>query len=121
MASMALTPSKFDDVACLDARIANLRIRDGVSLGIETESGVLDVTSTAAALGSEDMIFNCRKLIAFVSSIMTMKPGDVIFTGTPQGVIFGEKAPPEQRRWLKAGDVVVSNIEGLGELRVQLT
>jgi 2-keto-4-pentenoate hydratase/2-oxohepta-3-ene-1,7-dioic acid hydratase in catechol pathway len=67
-----------------------------------------------------DMIFNCRKLIAFVTSIMTIKPGDILFTGTPQGVIFGEKAPPEQRVWLKAGDEVVSQIEGLGELRVHL-
>jgi 2-keto-4-pentenoate hydratase/2-oxohepta-3-ene-1,7-dioic acid hydratase in catechol pathway len=69
---------------------------------------------------TEDMIFNCRKLIAFVTSIMTIKPGDILFTGTPQGVIFGEKAPPEQRQWLKAGDEVVSQIEGLGELRVRL-
>jgi 2-keto-4-pentenoate hydratase/2-oxohepta-3-ene-1,7-dioic acid hydratase in catechol pathway len=60
------------------------------------------------------MIFNYRKLIAFVTSIMTLEPGDVLFTGTPQGVIFGEKAPPEQRRWLRAGDTVVSEIEGLG-------
>ena len=66
------------------------------------------------------MIFDCRKLIAYVAGIMTIKPGDILFTGTPQGVIFGEMAPPEQRRWLKAGDEVVSTIEGLGELHVRL-
>ena len=69
---------------------------------------------------TEDMSFNCRQLIGYCSSLMTLKPGDLIFTGTPQGVIFGEKAPPEQRRWLRAGDEVVSSIEGLGELTVRL-
>ena len=39
------------------------------------------------------MIFDCRKLIRFVASVMTIKPGDVLFTGTPQGVIGGEKKP----------------------------
>ncbi len=68
-----------------------------------------------------DMIYNCRKLIAFCSSIMTLKPGDVLFTGTPQGVIFGQKLPAVLRRWLKPGDEVVSSIEGLGELRVHLS
>ena len=69
---------------------------------------------------TKDMIFDCRKLIAYIASIMTIKPGDILFTGTPQGVIFREKAPPEDRKWLKAGDEVVSSIEGLGELRVRL-
>jgi 2-keto-4-pentenoate hydratase/2-oxohepta-3-ene-1,7-dioic acid hydratase in catechol pathway len=49
---------------------------------------------------------------------MTIKAGDIMFTGTPQGVILGEQAPREQRQWLKGGDEVVSSIEGLGELRV---
>ena len=46
---------------------------------------------------------------------MTLDPGDVIFTGTPHGVIFG--LPEKERRWLKAGDEVVVKIEGIGELR----
>ncbi len=69
---------------------------------------------------TKDMIFDCRRLIAYCSSIMTLAPGDVLFTGTPQGVIFGEKAPPEQRRWLRAGDEIRSSLEGLGELAVRL-
>ncbi len=69
---------------------------------------------------TNDMIFGCKELIVYVSSIMTIKPGDVLYTGTPQGVILGEKAPPEQRRWLRGGDEVVSEIEGLGALKVQL-
>jgi 2-keto-4-pentenoate hydratase/2-oxohepta-3-ene-1,7-dioic acid hydratase in catechol pathway len=46
--------------------------------------------------------------------------GDILYTGTPQGVILGEKAPPEQRQWLKAGDEIVSSLEGLGDLYVTL-
>ncbi|CAF9936873.1 MAG: hypothetical protein ALECFALPRED_006996 [Alectoria fallacina] len=52
---------------------------------------------------------------------MTIKPGDILFTGTPQSVILGEKAPPHQRRWLQPGDDIVSDIEGLGQLRVHLS
>ena len=67
-----------------------------------------------------DMIFDCRKLIAYASAIMTLKPGDVILTGTPQGVILGQKIPAAERRWLRPGDVVVSELEGLGRLQVTL-
>ncbi len=70
---------------------------------------------------TNDMIFNCRQLISFASGIMTLKAGDILFTGTPQGVIFGEKIPREERRWLQAGDEIVSTLEGLGELRFSLT
>ncbi len=65
-----------------------------------------------------DMIYNCRKLISFASQVTTMKPGDILFTGTPQGVILGEKKPADSRRWIKPGDKVISIIEGLGELSV---
>lgn len=67
---------------------------------------------------TEDMIFDCRKLITFVASIMTIKPGDILFTGTPQGVILGEKLPALARRWIEPGDEVISMIEGLGTLRI---
>jgi 2-keto-4-pentenoate hydratase/2-oxohepta-3-ene-1,7-dioic acid hydratase in catechol pathway len=43
-----------------------------------------------------------------------------MFTGTPQGVIFGQKAPIAERNWLKSGDVIVAELEGLGLLRVTL-
>ena len=70
---------------------------------------------------TDDMIFDCRQLISFASSILPLEPGDIIFTGTPQGVIFGQPGPPEQRRWLKPGDEVVSEIAGLGQLAVTLS
>ncbi|MCJ2049994.1 fumarylacetoacetate hydrolase family protein [Methylobacterium sp. J-070] len=70
---------------------------------------------------TNDMIFNCRQLISFASKVMTIKPGDIFYTGTPQGVIFGEKTPRKERVWLKPGDEIVSELEGLGELRFRLT
>lgn len=70
---------------------------------------------------TNDMIFNCRQLISFASKIMTIKPGDIFYTGTPHGVIFGEKTPRAERRWLRPGDQIVSSLEGLGELRFSLT
>ena len=70
---------------------------------------------------TNDMIFNCRQLISFASKIMTIKAGDIFYTGTPQGVIFGEKIPRAERRWLKPGDQIACSVEGLGELRFSLT
>ncbi|MBY0298224.1 MAG: fumarylacetoacetate hydrolase family protein [Methylobacterium sp.] len=67
---------------------------------------------------TNDMIFNCRQLISFASKVMTLKPGDIFFTGTPQGVILG--LPQDRRVWLKPGDKVVSRLEKLGELRFDL-
>lgn len=54
---------------------------------------------------TRDMVFNVAQLIAFVSSVMTLEPGDLLFTGTPAGV-----GP------LRPGDVVEAEIEGLGKL-----
>lgn len=67
---------------------------------------------------TQDMIFKCAALISYISQYITLKPGDLIFTGTPEGVIVGY--PPENQVWLKAGDEVVTSVEGLGELRVVL-
>jgi 2-keto-4-pentenoate hydratase/2-oxohepta-3-ene-1,7-dioic acid hydratase in catechol pathway len=64
------------------------------------------------------MIFDCKQQIADLSKYITLKPGDVIFTGTPEGVIAG--MPAERQVWLKAGDRVVTRIEKLGELEVRL-
>ncbi|MDR3588052.1 MAG: fumarylacetoacetate hydrolase family protein [Negativicutes bacterium] len=67
---------------------------------------------------TKDMIFTCAELISYISRYITLKPGDLIFTGTPEGVIVGY--PPEKQIWLKAGDKVETFIEGLGELRFTL-
>jgi 2-keto-4-pentenoate hydratase/2-oxohepta-3-ene-1,7-dioic acid hydratase in catechol pathway len=58
------------------------------------------------------MIFDVPRLIEFLSASTTLSPGTVILTGTPHGVGMA-KTPP---RWLKAGDVVTIEIEGIGSL-----
>jgi 2-keto-4-pentenoate hydratase/2-oxohepta-3-ene-1,7-dioic acid hydratase in catechol pathway len=80
---------------------------------IDTEFDVSDavistrVNDEPRQMGStQDMTFSVATLIAYVSSIMTLMPGDLLFTGTPSGV-----------GTLKAGDQVVVEIEGLGVLR----
>ncbi len=66
-----------------------------------------------------DMIFSCREIIAYLSAIWPLEPGDVIFTGTPEGVILGQ--PPDTRRWLTAGETIRVEIEGLGHLTNHLS
>jgi len=61
---------------------------------------------------TRELIFRVPELVAYVSSIVTLEPGDVVATGTPGGVGFARRPP----RYLKAGDEVVIRIEGLGEL-----
>ena len=68
---------------------------------------------------TSDMIFTCAQLVSYASRHMTLSPGDVIFTGTPEGVIQGK--PEAERVWLKAGDRLATEIEGLGELRFSLS
>jgi 2-keto-4-pentenoate hydratase/2-oxohepta-3-ene-1,7-dioic acid hydratase in catechol pathway len=67
---------------------------------------------------TSDMIFTCAQLVAYASQHMTLQPGDLIFTGTPEGVIQGR--PERERVWLKPGDEVSVSIGDLGELRVKL-
>jgi 2-keto-4-pentenoate hydratase/2-oxohepta-3-ene-1,7-dioic acid hydratase in catechol pathway len=64
------------------------------------------------------MIFNPQKLIAYITKMWTLEPGDIIWSGTPEGVILGY--PKEKQVWLKAGDEIVSTIEKLGSLRFTL-
>ncbi|MFM7223726.1 MAG: fumarylacetoacetate hydrolase family protein [Bacteroidota bacterium] len=61
---------------------------------------------------TEDLIFKIPHLISYVSQFMTLLPGDVISTGTPEGVGMGQKPNPV---YLKPGDTVRLGIEGLGE------
>jgi 2-keto-4-pentenoate hydratase/2-oxohepta-3-ene-1,7-dioic acid hydratase in catechol pathway len=68
---------------------------------------------------TSDMVFNCKKLVSYISAYMTLKPGDIIFTGTPEGVISGY--PKDKQVWLKPGDQIVTAIEKLGELQFTLT
>lgn len=60
-----------------------------------------------------DMIFSVAEIVSYTSRYMTLEPGDLIITGTPEGVILGM---PQPRTWLKAGDEVVVEVQGLGRL-----
>src|SRR3954469_11579596 len=61
---------------------------------------------------SAEMIFSVAELIAYISAITPLLPGDLLFTGTPSGV-GARRDPP---RFLRAGDELVSRIEGVGEI-----
>ncbi len=81
---------------------------NGLSIRLWRNQDLCQNSSTA------DMIFSCREIIAYLSSIWPLEPGDVIFTGTPEGVILGQT--PETRHWLSPGEIVRAEIEGLGQL-----
>jgi len=66
---------------------------------------------------TSSMIFSVPKLVAYVSSFMTLLPGDLLSTGTPAGVGLGRKPPS----FLKPGDLVEFGIDGLGEARQRVT
>jgi 2-keto-4-pentenoate hydratase/2-oxohepta-3-ene-1,7-dioic acid hydratase in catechol pathway len=84
-------------------------IPDPQDLGIRTlVSGEL-----MQAARTKEMIFPIAEIIAFVSKLMTLEPGDVLLTGTPAGV-GASRTPP---RWLRDGDVVEVEIERVGRLR----
>lgn len=63
---------------------------------------------------TDKMIFNCAKIISYVSKYMTLKPEDLIFTGTPEGVILGYDEGEQE--WLDSGDEIQIAIEGIGTL-----
>ena len=60
---------------------------------------------------TDDMIFNVKHLVSYVSRYMTLMPGDLLLTGTPSGVGFGLKPPV----FLRAGNTMRLGVEGLGE------
>jgi len=79
----------------------NLRI------SCEVNGRVLQDSSTS------QLIFRIPELVAYLSQVMTLEPGDIVSTGTPPGVGFARKPPI----FLQPGDEVVVKVEGLGELR----
>lgn len=88
-----------------------------VALGLDPG----DLTLTTAVNGevrqnssTADLIFDVAHIIADLSRHFTLLPGDMIFTGTPSGVMQGY--PADQKRWLRPGDRVEVTIEGIGTL-----
>ncbi|MFB7087818.1 fumarylacetoacetate hydrolase family protein [Streptomyces sp. NPDC056296] len=89
-----VTPDEFDNPDDLELRC--------VINGEEVQKG-----------RTRDLIFSVPALIAGLSAVLPLLPGDVIFTGTPAGVGLGR----DPQRFLAAGDELVTTVEGIGELR----
>jgi 2-keto-4-pentenoate hydratase/2-oxohepta-3-ene-1,7-dioic acid hydratase in catechol pathway len=81
--------------------------RDDLAIGCEVNGETMQSARTS------DMIFPVPALVAYLSDIVTLLPGDVIFTGTPPGVGMGR----DPQVFLRPRDRLVSRIEGIGELR----
>ena len=62
---------------------------------------------------TSQFLFSIPKIVNYISQVVTLKPGDLIFTGTPGGVGMSRKPPA----WLKSGDLIEASIEGLGLLQ----
>ena len=65
---------------------------------------------------TRDMVFSVAELVSDLSQIMTLEPGDLIYTGTPEGVILGMT----DQTWLQPGDEVACEVAGLGRLVTNL-
>jgi 2-keto-4-pentenoate hydratase/2-oxohepta-3-ene-1,7-dioic acid hydratase in catechol pathway len=59
-----------------------------------------------------DMVFTVAEVISYASQYMTLKPGDLILTGTPEGVILGMK----EKVWMQPGDEITIEVGALGRL-----
>jgi len=84
-------------------------IADPHALDISLEIG----GETLQHSNTRELIFKIPELVEYLSTVVTLEPGDVVATGTPGGVGFVRKPP----RYLRPGEEVVVRIEGLGELR----
>jgi 2-keto-4-pentenoate hydratase/2-oxohepta-3-ene-1,7-dioic acid hydratase in catechol pathway len=83
-------------------------IEDPQNLGLKCwVNGELRQNSNTA-----DMIFSVAELISYISQYFTLEPGDLISTGTPEGVVMGMT----HKLWLNPGDTVTVEVNGLGRL-----
>lgn len=88
-----VTPDEYDDP-------------DAIDLSCAVNGEIVQSSSTA------DLIFSVPQIVAYLSHIVTLEPGDVILTGTPSGVGLGMTPP----RYLVPGDTVTTVVAGVGEL-----
>jgi 2-keto-4-pentenoate hydratase/2-oxohepta-3-ene-1,7-dioic acid hydratase in catechol pathway len=100
----------FDTFAPLGPELVTAdEVADPHSLGIRLRLN----GKTMQDSSTKQMIFGVAATLEYLSKVFTLEPGDLIFTGTPPGVGMARKPPV----WLKAGDVVEVEIDGLGVLR----
>lgn len=85
---------------------ANLPNRDALGLRCTLNGEVVQDSTT------QDFIFSIPQIVSYLSSIVELFPGDVIYTGTPSGVGAARKPP----RFLNVGDVLVSTVDGVGSI-----
>jgi 2-keto-4-pentenoate hydratase/2-oxohepta-3-ene-1,7-dioic acid hydratase in catechol pathway len=105
-----LAGKTFDTFAPIGPHIVTLEeVPDALNLGIRLRLN----GETKQDSNTRQMIFSPAAIVAYVSQVVTLQPGDLIFTGTPPGVGFAKKPP----LFLKAGDVCEVEIDGLGVLR----
>jgi 2-keto-4-pentenoate hydratase/2-oxohepta-3-ene-1,7-dioic acid hydratase in catechol pathway len=97
----------YDTFCPLGPAIATDLDGDRLDLSCRVDGDVLQSSNTS------DMIFPIRHIVSFVSKCMTLLPGTVILTGTPEGVGFTRKPPI----FLKSGNVVECEIQGIGVLK----
>ncbi|MGA3174642.1 MAG: fumarylacetoacetate hydrolase family protein [Syntrophorhabdales bacterium] len=79
---------------------------DNLNIGCRLDGQVMQSSNTS------NMIFTCRQIVSYLSRCMTLLPGTIILTGTPEGVGYARKPPV----FLKAGQTVECTIEGIGTL-----
>lgn len=91
-------------------------LADRDAIGLTTRLKVGESTSTLQDGNTRDLIFSVPELVARLSAIVVLNPGDIVFTGTPSGVGLGKKPP----RYLNPGEVLISTIESIGTIRNRL-
>jgi len=79
----------------------------GLDISLEIGGEVLQKSNT------RELVFRIPELIEYISTVVTLEPGDIVATGTPAGVGFARRPP----RWLKPGEEVIVRIAQIGELR----
>jgi 2-keto-4-pentenoate hydratase/2-oxohepta-3-ene-1,7-dioic acid hydratase in catechol pathway len=92
------------------------QISDPQTLQIQTF--VNDETTPRQDMNTSEMIFSCAQIVSYMSQFITLRPGDVIYSGTPSGVILAY--PKDKQVWLKAGDRITTKISKLGTLQFTL-
>jgi len=96
----------FDTFAPIGPWIATDLNADNLGIRLVLNGEVMQQSNTS------DMVFSCAELVSYLSRCMTLYPGSIIMTGTPEGVGFSRKP----QVFLKEGDTVTVEIEGIGSL-----
>ena len=101
----------FDETGALGPELVTVDELPAGAAGLRLQTRLNGVVMQDA--NTNDMIFDIATLIATISEVMTLEPGDVIATGTPSGIGMARNPP----LWMRAGDVCEIEIEWIGVLR----